>query len=119
MLEVGADGEDFVDQVLHADDAVLAETSLDDSVIGKSNTLLVDLSITTLVDELTNGFQVGVSVGNPWFNNLEHFESSLGHANEDTVVNLEETEELEDLSGLWCNLVDTILELVCCRRRGS
>ena len=33
---------------------------------------------------------------------------SLGEANEDSIVDLEETEELEDLAGLWCNLVDTL-----------
>ena len=107
LLEVGADGEDLVDQILHADDAVLAEVGLDDGVVGESNTLLVDLSVSTLVDELTDGLQVGVTVGDPWLDNLQHLKSGLGHADEDAVVDLEETEELEDLSGLWCNLVDT------------
>ena len=107
MLEVGSDGEDLVDQILHADDAVLAEVGLNDGVVGKSNTLLLNLSISSLVDELTNRLQVGVSIGDPWLDNLEHLESGLGHANKDTIVDLEETEELKDLSGLWCDLVDT------------
>ena len=108
MLEVGANGEDLVDQILHADDTVLAEGTLNDGVVGKSNTLLLDLSVTTLVDELTDSLQVGVSVGDPWLDDLEHLKGSLGHANKDTVVDLEKTEELEDLTGLWCNLVDTV-----------
>lgn len=107
LLEVWSDGEDLVDQILHTDDTVLAKGVLDDGVVGKSNTLLLDLSISTLVDELADGLQVGVSVGDPWLDNLQHLEGSLGHANKDTVVDLEKTEELEDLSGLWCNLVDT------------
>jgi len=107
LLEVGSNGEDFVDQVLHAYNAVLAQVGLNDRVVGKSNALLVDLSVSTLVDEFTNRLQVGVSVGNPWLNNLQHLEGGLGHANKDTVVDLKKTEELKDLSGLWCDLVDT------------
>jgi len=107
LLEVGADGVDLVDQILHADDAVLAEVGLDDGVVGKSNALLVDFSISTLVDELTDSLQVGVTVSDPWLDNLQHLKSSLGHADKDTIVDLEKTEELEDLAGLWCNLVDT------------
>ena len=107
LLEVGVDGVDLVDQILHADDAVLAEVGLDDGVVGKSNALLVDFSISTLVDELTDSLQVGVTVSDPWLDNLQHLKSSLGHADKDTIVDLEKTEELEDLAGLWCNLVDT------------
>ena len=107
LLEVGAYGVDLVDQILHADDAVLAEVGLDDGVVGKSNALLVDFSISTLVDELTDSLQVGVTVSDPWLDNLQHLKSSLGHADKDTIVDLEKTEELEDLAGLWCNLVDT------------
>jgi hypothetical protein len=109
LLKVGADGEDLVDQVLNADDTVLAEATLNDGVVGESNALLVDLSISTLVDELTDGLQVGVSVGDPWLDNLEHLQGGLGHADKNTIVDLEETEELEDLAGLWCNLVDTTI----------
>lgn len=108
LLEVGADGEDLVDQILHADDTVLSETGLDDGVVGESNALLLDLSVSTLVNELADGLQVGVSVGDPWLDDLEHLKSCLGHANKDTVVDLEETEKLEDLAGLWCDLVDTL-----------
>jgi hypothetical protein len=108
LLEVGSDGEDLVDQILNADDTVLAEVGLNKSVIGKSNTLLGDLSISTLVNELADGLEVGVSVGNPWLDNLQHLKGGLGHANEDTIVDLEKTEELKDLARLWCNLVDTL-----------
>ena len=112
MLEVWTDSEDLVDQILHTDDAVFAKAVLDDGVVGKSNALLIDLSISTLVDELTDGLEVWVSVGNPWLDDLQHLKSSLGHANKDTIVDLEKTEELEDLSGLWCDLVDTESMLV-------
>lgn len=108
LLEVGSDGVDLVDEILHADDAVLAEVGLDDGVVGESNALLVDLSVSALVDELADGLEVGVTVGDPWLDDLEHLKGGLGQADEDTVVDLEKTEELEDLAGLWCNLVDTV-----------
>jgi hypothetical protein len=108
LLEVGANGEDLVDQVLHADNAVLAEVGLNESIISEGDALLVDLSVSALVDEFTDGLQVGVSVGNPWLDDLEHLQGGLSHANEDTIVDLEKTEKLEDLSRLWGNLVDTV-----------
>lgn len=108
LLEVGSDGVDLVDEILHADDAVLAEVGLDDGVVGESDALLVDLSVSALVDELADGLEVGVTVGDPWLDDLEHLKGGLGQADEDTVVDLEKTEELEDLAGLWCNLVDTV-----------
>jgi hypothetical protein len=112
LLEVGADGEDLVDQILNADDTVFAETCLDDSVISESNTLLLNLSVTALVDQLTDSLEVGVTIGNPWLDNLEHLEGGLGKTDEDTIVDLKETEKLEDLAGLWCDLVDTGVLLV-------
>lgn len=112
LLEVGADGEDLVDKILHADNAVLAEVLLNDGVVSKGNTLLVDLSVSTLVDELLDGLQVGVTVGDPGLDDLEHLSGSLGDLDEDTVVDLEETEKLEDLAGLGGHLVDTKRESV-------
>jgi hypothetical protein len=107
LLEVWTDGEDLVDQILHADDSVFAKASLNNGVVGKGNALLLDLSVSALVDELTNSLEVRVSVGDPWLNNLQHLKGSLSHANKDTIVDLEKTKELEDLSWFWGNLVDT------------
>ena len=107
LLEVGTNSEDLVNQILHADNSVLAKRVLNDGVVCKSNALPVDLSVSALVDELTNSLEVGVSVGDPWLDDLQHLEGSLGHANEDTIVDLEETKELENLAGLRGDLVDT------------
>ena len=43
VLEVGADGEDLVDEVLHADEAVLAQVLLDDVVAAQGGALSVHL----------------------------------------------------------------------------
>lgn len=49
----------------------------------------------------------GLPVGNVGLNETEHLLSRLGDLDEDTVVDLEEAEELEDFAGLGGNLVDT------------
>lgn len=108
LLEVGADGVDLVDQVLHADNAVLAEVLLNDGVVGKGDALLVDLGVTALVDKLADGLQVGVTVGDERLDDLEHLRGGLGQTDEDTVVDLKKTEELEGLALLGVDLVDTL-----------
>jgi hypothetical protein len=108
LLEVGTNGEDLMDQILHADNTILAKAILDNGIVGESDALLVNLSVSALVDELTGGLKVGVSVGDPWLDDLEHLKGGLGHANKNTVVDLEKSEELEDLARLWCDLINTI-----------
>jgi hypothetical protein len=108
LLEVGADSVDLVDEILHTDDAVLTEVLLNDGVVSEGSALLVDLSVTALVDKLLDGLQVGVTVGDPGLNNLEHLGGGLGDLDEDAVVDLEKTEELKDLAGLGGNLHDTL-----------
>ena len=108
LLEVGADGVDLVDQVLNADDAVLAEVGLDEVVVGDRKALLVDLTVSALVDELTDGLEVRVAVGDEGVDDLQHLGGGLGELDEDTVVDLEETEELEGLALLGIDLVDTL-----------
>lgn len=114
LLEVGANGVDLVDQILHTDNAVLAEVLLDDLVVRQGNALLVDLSVTALVDELADGLQVGVTVGDVGVDNGQHLLGSLGKADEDTVVDLQQTEQLEDLAGLRSDLVDTEKRVSSC-----
>jgi hypothetical protein len=97
-----------VDDVLHADNTVLAEVLLNNGVVGKGNALLVDLSVSALVDELTDRLEVGVTPGDKGLDDLEHLNGCLGQADEDTVVDLDKTEELEGLALLGVNLVDTL-----------
>jgi hypothetical protein len=96
-----------VDQILHADDAVLAEVLLNDGIVGKGNALSVNLAISALVDELLDALQVGVTVSNPRLDDLDHLSGSLRNTDEDTVVDLKEAEKLKDLARLGRDLVDT------------
>lgn len=108
LLEVGSNSEDLVDQILHTHNAIFAQVILDELIVGEGNSLFVDLAIATLVNELTNRLQVGVSIGNVRVDDGKHFLRSLCQAYEDTIVQLEKSKELHDFSGLRGNLVDTM-----------
>ena len=54
-LKVGTDRGNLVDQVLHADNVMLAQGRLDDRVVSQGDALLVDFAITALVDQVTDG----------------------------------------------------------------
>lgn len=108
MLEVWSNSVDLVNYVFHADNAILAKLLLNDGVVSESNALLVDLSIAALVNELTDGLEIGITVSNEWFDNLQHLKSGLGQTNEDTIVDLKESQKLKGLALLWINLVDTL-----------
>lgn len=70
--------------------------------------MLVDLAIAALVDELPDGLEVRISISDPGLDNLEHLKCGLGQTDEDTIVDLEKTKELENLARLRRNLVDTV-----------
>lgn len=106
-LEVGASGVDLVNEVLDGDDAELAKGSLDDTVVSDGDALLVDLGVSALVDQFADRLEVSLAVGNVRLNKLEHLGGSLGQLDKDTVVDLEQAEELKDLAGLGGNVVDT------------
>ena len=93
--------------LLDADDTLLSESLLDDRVLGEGDSLLEDLTVTSLVDEASDGRQVGLSVGHVGLDESEHLLGSLGHLDEHSVVDLEESEQLQDLSRLGGDLVDS------------
>lgn len=77
LLEVRADGEDLMDQILDTQDAVFAEVIFNYLIVSEWDALLVDLSITALVDEVADGFDRGVAVCDIRFNDLDHFRCSF------------------------------------------
>ena len=75
---------------------------LNDGVVGERNALLLGiLGVSTLVDELTDRLQVGVTVGDEGLDDLQHLDGGLGQADEDTVVDLEETEGAGESCASW------------------
>ena len=63
LFEVGAGGEDLVDEIFDGEDVMLAKGLLNDLVVGKRNTLFVGLAIAALVNQLTDGLQVRLATG--------------------------------------------------------
>lgn len=108
LLEVRTDGDDLVNQVIDGQDTVLTQVFLNDSVVGKSNSLLVDLTETSLVDQLSNGRVRWVTVSDVWFDQFQQFDSSLGDLDESTRVDLNQSQQLKNLSWLRWDLVDTL-----------
>ena len=107
LLEVGSHGVDLVDQVVHAQDAELAQHLLHLLVLHQRHTLLVQLRVATLVHQHTHRLQVGVSVGNVGLHQTQHLLRGLVQTHEHSVVDLAQTQQLQRLSHLRRGLVDT------------
>lgn len=108
LLEVRTNSVDFVDQVFNRQDTVLTQRSFNDRVVRQSNSLLVDLTETSLVNQLSDGRQRWVTVGNVRFSQLDQFFSSLGQSDKNTGVDLSQSQQLHNLSWLWWDLHDTL-----------
>jgi len=108
LFEVGADGDNLVDQILNADNTVLAEVVFNEGVIAEGNTLAVDLAVSALVDELTDRLEVRRTIGNERLDDFQHLRGRASKLDKDTVVDLEKTEKLQDLAWLGSKLVDTL-----------
>ena len=107
LLEVGAHGIDFMDQILHAHDSIFAQIVFDDLIVGERDTLFIDFAVSALVNEFADGLEIGIAVGDVGFDDFEHFRGGFGEAHEDAVVDLEEAKELEGLAGFGSHLGDT------------
>jgi len=94
LLELVINGVDLVDDILNADNAMLAHLGLDDAVVSDGDALLVDLDEATLVDELLHGLEVGITVSDVRLDQLQHGGRGLVEANEHSVVDLAQTQEL-------------------------
>jgi len=96
-----------MDQILNAVDALLTKGARDDRVVVESESLSVDLAEASLVDKLADGVTSGVTIGDVRLDHADHVDSGTVELDEDTVVELTESEELHDLLGLGWKLVDT------------
>merc|ERR1712156_610253 len=107
VLEVGTDGENLMDKILHTDDAKLAKSSLDQVVRGDGSAVAIDLDETTLVHQFAHRLEVGSSPGDVRLTDAEHVDGSLVQLDEHAVVDLPQTEQLQNLLHLGGHLVDT------------
>lgn len=97
-----------MNDIFDRNDTEFAKLLLDDRVVRDWNSLSVDLEVSSLVHELSHRFEVWFTVCNIWLDKSQHLRSGLGKLDKDTVVDLEQSKKLHDLSWLWWNLVDTL-----------
>lgn len=70
------------------DDTEFAELLLNEGVVGDWDSGTVNLEVSSLVDEFSDGLEVDLTVGDVWLDELEHLLGSLGDSDKDTVVDL-------------------------------
>merc|ERR1719317_1210691 len=68
---------------------------------------MVDLTVTTLVDQFASGLQVRETISNERFNQTKHVDGGLVQLDEDTILDLAQTEKLQNLANLRGNTHDT------------
>jgi len=69
--------------------------------------LSVDLAVSSLEDEFSDGFGGGVTIGDVGLNSSEHIDGGSVKFDEDTVVELSESEESHDSDGFGIEFVNT------------
>lgn len=107
LLEVGTNGEDLVDDVLGSVNSELSELFGDGSVVSEGNSATVDLQETSLVNQLSDSGEGWVSERAVGSNSSEHLGHWSVHLEENAVVQLSQSEQLQDFLRLGGHLVDT------------
>ena len=107
LLEIRADCENLMNQILHTLNAVFPEGIRNKGIVGERDSGPVNFTVATFVDEMADGFKVRLAIGDIGLDDLEHFLGCFGEFDEDTIVDLEEAKKLQDFTGLRSDLVDT------------
>jgi hypothetical protein len=89
FLEVGSLSDNLVNKIFNAcNSELLSESLLNDGVVGKRDSRAIDLSITSLVNELSNSSLRRITIGDVRLNGSEHVDGSLVQFDEHSVVQL-------------------------------
>lgn len=107
LLEVGATGEKFVDQIFNADASFVLQVVFNNHIIRDGDTAFVDLQESTLVDQVTDSLEGRGAVGDVRLDLFEHVEGGGVDTDQSGVVDLTESQETEDLGDIGVELVDT------------
>lgn len=95
-------------QIFHADDILSAQSTFDNGIGSKGCTSVINLGETTFVDKVSDCFQVGIAPGDVGFTDSEHVNRGLIQLDEDTIVDLSQSEQLEGLPYFGMDLVNTV-----------
>ena len=97
-----------MDEILDAGDSVLTEFTFDDGVVGERKSSSLDFTASSFVDKLGDSLSGWITVGNEWLDHLDHVPCGFVKLDENGVVQLSQSEELEDFLWLWGKLSDTM-----------
>lgn len=107
FLEVLTAGRNLVDEILNSVDLVFSQ-ALFDSIVGlKGDSLSVDFAVASLENEFSDGFSGGIAIGYVGLNSSEHIDGGFIKFNEDTVMELSQSEESHDSDGFRVKFVNT------------
>lgn len=87
---------------------MLSELTLNNGVVGQGDAGAANLTVASLVDELSNQTLRGVAVSNVGLDSSDHVHGGLVESHEHSVVELSQSEELQDFLAGGVKLVDTI-----------
>ena len=97
-----------MDEILNTGDSVLTEFTFDDAVVGERKSSSLDFTTSSFVDKLGDSLSGWITVGDEWLDHLDHVPCGFVKLNEDGIVQLSQSEELQDFLWLWCKLSDTM-----------
>ena len=96
-----------MDEILNTGNSVFTEFSFNNGVIGDWKSSSLDFTASSFVDEFADGLSGWITVCNEWLNHLDHVPCGFVEFDENGVVELSQSEELEDFLWLWGKLSDT------------
>jgi len=108
FLEFWTAGDDFVDEVFDASNTDFTEFSFNDAVVSERKSSSLDFTAASFVDKFADSLSGWITVGNEWLNHLDHVPCGFVKLDENGVVQLSQSEELQDFLWLWGKLSDTI-----------
>lgn len=87
---------------------MFTEFSSNDAVVSKRKSSSLDFTTSSFVDKFADGLSRWVSISDEWLNHLDHVPCGFVKLDENSVVQLSQSEELKDFLWLWSKLSDTI-----------
>lgn len=96
-----------MDQIFSTDNVELAKLILNDLITRDGYALSINFNESTFVDQFSHRLKIWVTPGNVRFTNTEHIDRGFVKFNEDSIIDLTETEQLEDFAYFRGYLVNT------------
>lgn len=107
FLEVRSDSEYFVNDIFNAFYSKITKRGLHYFIGTQRNSLTGEFAISTLVNKVADAFQVGISVGQVRLHESKQLDRGGIDSDENSIVDLTETEELQDFPDFGRNSIDT------------